>query len=79
MVLVAGLWLAVVQRLPRSVPQGAPSVVKNCDLSRMPISFGYCYYIVIVAALFSLGAATFNLLFSRTAADRRRRLRNRVT
>ena len=69
-VLVAGLWLAVSETLPTS---------KFCrvvaDVSS--ISFGYSYYILLVSGLFSLGAASFNLLFARSAADRRRSVRTR--
>lgn len=41
------------------------------------IQFGYAFYILLVGGLFSLGAASFNLLCARSAADRRRSLRLR--
>ncbi len=67
--LVAGLWLAVVETLP---------TVKFCNaLPNVGVHFGYAYYILLVAGLFSLGGAAFNLLFAKSAADRRRALRNR--
>lgn len=69
-VLVAGLWLAVVETLPTT---------NGCKIStKVDIQFGYAYYILLVSGLFSLGGASFNLLFARSAADRRRALRNRI-
>ena len=41
------------------------------------VQFGYAFYILLVGGLFSLGAAASNLLFARSAADRRRSLRLR--
>ena len=41
------------------------------------VQFGYAYYILLVGGLFSLGGAAFNLLFARSAAERRRLLRLR--
>ena len=73
--LVAGLWLAVVQKLPR----GLNSIQKDladCNLNIVS-HFGYCYYILLVGGLFSLGGVSFNLLFARSAADRRRSVRHR--
>ena len=69
-VLVAGLWLAVVETLPTK---------KGCRVSnKVDVQFGYAYYILLVSGLFSLGGAAFNLLFARSAADRRRAMRNRI-
>ena len=45
--------------------------------SNVNIQFGYAFYILLVGGLFSLGAAAFNLLCARSAADRRRSLRLR--
>jgi len=70
-VLVAGLWLAVAETLPTK---------KACYSTRgakTEVQFGYAYYILLVGGLFSLGAASFNLLFARSAADRRRSVRHR--
>ena len=71
-VLVAGLWLAVVQ----SLPNGKSPHPEGCN-DDMPVSFGYCFYFLLVGGAFSLGGASINLLFARSAADRRRSLRNR--
>ncbi len=69
-VLVAGLWLAVVETLPTN---------KFCIAAQpnVEVHFGYSYYILLVSGLFALGGAAFNLLFARSAAERRRTLRNR--
>lgn len=67
-VLVAGLWLGVVHGLPR----GNLDHEIHCVYSKLDVNFGYCYYILLVGGLFSLGGASFNLLFARTAAERRR-------
>lgn len=67
-VLVAGLWLAVAETLPTQ---------KSCGEKKIEVQFGYAYYILLVGGLFSLGAASFNLLFARSAADRRRSVRHR--
>ena len=42
------------------------------------VEFGYAFYILLVGGLLSLGAAAFNLLFARSAAERRRSLRLRI-
>ena len=68
-VLVAGLWLAVAETLPTNKSDTCHSSVE--------VHFGYAYYILLVGGLFSLGAASFNLLFARSAADRRRSVRLR--
>lgn len=68
-VLVAGLWLAVVETLPSSK-------YNRCGEGGN-YQFGYAFYILLVGGLFSLGAAAFNLLCARSAADRRRSLRLR--
>lgn len=73
MVLVSGLWLAVVQSLPKGIVN-----LSNCDFENITVRFGYCYYILLVGSLFSLVATSFNLLFARTAVDRRRQLRLRL-
>ena len=70
-VLVAGLWLAVAETLPSS-KVSCPGGDTNVN-----IQFGYAFYILLVGGLFSLGAASFNLLCARSAADRRRSLRLR--
>ena len=70
-VLVAGLWLAVI----RSLPTGKIDL-KACN-ERMVVSFGYCFYFLVVGGLFSLGGASVNLLCARSAADRRRSQRDR--
>lgn len=70
-VLVAGLWLAVAETLPTN-SGGTTTCYSNVE-----VHFGYAYYILLVGGLFSLGAASFNLLFARSAADRRRSVRLR--
>lgn len=69
--LVAGLWLAVVQSLPKG-----KVVVPDCNKD-VVIKFGYCFYFLLVGGLFTLVGASVNLLCARSAADRRRSLRNR--
>jgi len=71
-VLVAGLWLAVAETLPTDKACRSTSGAKKIE-----VQFGYAYYILLVGGLFSLGAASFNLLFARSAADRRRSVRHR--
>ena len=71
-VLVAGLWLAVAETLPTNSGSGGTTCYSNVE-----VHFGYAYYILLVGGLFSLGAASFNLLFARSAADRRRSVRLR--
>ena len=69
-VLVAGLWLAVVETLP------AKSNDKDgCLPEDAVVHFGYAYYIFLAAGVFSLTAAAFNLLCGRSLADRRRAMR----
>lgn len=70
-VLVAGLWLGVAQYLPTDKDL-CGSLRKNIESQ-----FSYAYYLMLVGGLFSLGAAAFNLLFARTAAERRRSVRSR--
>lgn len=69
-VLVAGLWLAVVHTLPTGKDKD------GCyDDQRPVVHFGYAYYIFLAAGVFSLTAAAFNLLCGRSLADRRRQMR----
>ena len=70
-VLAAGLWLAVAETLPTS------NVKCFEDNTKVGVHFGYAYYILLVGGLFSLGGAAFNLLFAKSAAERRRALRLR--
>lgn len=72
-VLVAGLWLGVAQFLPTD------KNLLTCGVPKKDIEsqFSYGYYLMLVGGLFSLGAAAFNLLFARTAAERRRSVRTR--
>ena len=70
-VLAAGLWLAVAETLPT---KNFNCFVEN---TKVEIHFGYAYYILLVGGLFSLGGAAFNLLFAKSAAERRRSLRLR--
>jgi hypothetical protein len=72
-VLVAGLWLGVAQFLPTN------KQLSLCEVLRKNIEsqFSYAYYLMLVGGIFSLGAAAFNLLFARTAAERRRSVRSR--
>ena len=72
-VLVAGLWLGVAQFLPTD------KQIMTCGVPKTGIEsqFSYAYYLFLVGGLFSLGAAAFNLLFARTAAERRRSVRSR--
>lgn len=70
-VLAAGLWLAVAESLPT---KNFNCFVEN---TKVEIHFGYAYYILLVGGLFSLGGAAFNLLFAKSAAERRRSLRLR--
>ena len=72
-VLVAGLWLAVAETLPTQ--KACQS--SNSGATKIEVQFGYAYYILLVGGLFSLGAASYNLLFARSAADRRRSVRHR--
>ena len=74
-VLVAGLWLAVVQSLPKG--KLTSTDIGCMDMADMNVNFGYCFYFLLVGGLFSLGGASVNLLCARSAADRRRSLRNR--
>lgn len=71
--LVAGLWLGVAQFLPTD------KNLLTCGVPKKDIEsqFSYGYYLMLVGGLFSLGAAAFNLLFARTAAERRRSVRTR--
>lgn len=69
-VLVAGLWLAVVETLPTNND-------KDGCLSQQSdtvVHFGYAYYIFLAAGVFSLTAAAFNLLCGRSLAERRRQM-----
>lgn len=68
-VLVAGLWLAVVENLP------ATGSDNECLGQDPVVHFGYAYYIFLAAGVFSLTAAAFNLLCGRSLADRRRAMR----
>lgn len=70
-VLVSGLWLAVVESLPTT------NTCEVQDKQEGHVSFGYAFYLLLVGGLFSLGGASFNLLCARSAAERRRQLRLR--
>ena len=54
-------------------------IIALCGVPKTEIEsqFSYAYYLFLVGGLFSLGAAAFNLLFARTAAERRRSVRSR--
>ena len=70
-VLVAGLWLAVVENLPVN----GKDKDHECLGQDPVVHFGYAYYIFLAAGVFSLTAAAFNLLCGRSLADRRRAMR----
>ncbi|KAL5471459.1 hypothetical protein EMCRGX_G029579 [Ephydatia muelleri] len=71
-VLVAGLWLAVVETLPANINDKDGCLILHPD---PVVHFGYAYYIFLASGVFSLTAAAFNLLCGRSLADRRRQMR----